>query len=313
MKLRIGTRGSKLARSQAELAKSALCEASPELECETVLIQTRGDIDRRSRVSAGRTVGFFTKEIEDALLRDEIDVAVHSLKDLPTELPQGLEVAAIPARGDPGDALVTAEGLSLQELPAGARVLTGSPRRRAQLLNQRPDLQVKSVRGNVPTRVRKLTDGQGDALVLACAGLRRIGLEDEIGYRFDPAEFLPAPGQGALALQVRSDDDEARLICEAVNDRPTNLAATAERGFLNLLGAGCRVPAGAYGRCNPETSILQLSAMVSSLDGREMIRNSLSREVRNPDAARELGGELAGLILDAGGREILEEAIQELE
>ena len=313
MKVRIGTRGSELARSQTDLVKSALCKAVPDLECEIVLIQTRGDRDRRTQVSAGQTVGFFTKEIEEALLRDRIDIAIHSLKDLPTDPPDGLDVAAVPAREDPADALITGEGLSLEELPTGARVLTGSPRRRAQLLHHRHDLEVTAVRGNVPTRLRKLDEGQGEALVLACAGLRRLGLQDRIGHRFDPAEFLPAAGQGALALQVRSDDDATRRVCKAVNDRGTRLPTAAERGFLNLLGAGCRIPAGAYGRWNSESGVLHLSAGLALLDGSEMVRDSASRTLRDPEEAVQMGRELARNILNRGGKDVLETTLQQLE
>mgnify|MGYP006286644125 CR=1 FL=1 len=313
MKVRIGTRGSELARSQTDLVTSALCEAIPALECEIVLIRTRGDIDRDTQVSTGQAIGFFTKEIEEALLRDRIDIAIHSLKDLPTDIPEGLDVAAVPGREDPADALVTGEGLSLEELPTGARVLTGSPRRRAQILHQRDDLEVTAVRGNVPTRLRKLDEGQGDALVLACAGLRRLRLEDRIGYRFDPAVFLPAAGQGALALQVRGDDDATRQVCEAVHDRGTGLSTAAERGFLNVLGAGCRIPAGAYGRWDPGAGVLHLSAGLALLDGSEMVRDSTSRELHDPEAAARMGRELAGDILDRGGKDILEKALQQLE
>lgn len=313
MKLTIGSRGSRLARRQAETVRSRLLESQPDLEVEIHIVQTRGDIDQDTQISSGGSTGVFTKEIEEALLRDEVDLAVHSLKDLPTRLPEGLVLAAVPPREDPADALISGDGRPLEELPHGATVLTGSPRRRAQTLHARADLDVRPVRGNITTRLRKLDEGRGDALVLACAGLRRLGLDGRITQRLDPAVFVPAVGQAALALETRADDEETLAACERVNDRAARLAVAAERGYLSVLGAGCRVPAGALGRFHADSRTLELSAVLASLRGDRMMRENMSGRVDGTGEATELGRTLAERMLEGGGREILTQALDEIE
>jgi len=244
--LRIGTRGSALARRQAEIVTEALRAQIPDLEIETLVLQTEGD--RRSEVSLEEIggQGVFVKDIELRLLQGEIDLAVHSLKDMPAESPQGLTLAAVLPRGDARDALVALAGKTLAELPAGARIGSDSRRRAVQLLALRPDVEVVSIRGNVDTRLRKVESGEYDAAVLAVAGLERLGLLEHATQVFTTRELLPAVGQGVLALQCRAGDDELIEGLKALDDRDTRAAITAERAFLRALGAGCRLPIGAY-------------------------------------------------------------------
>jgi hydroxymethylbilane synthase len=244
--LRIGTRGSALARRQVELVTEALRGQIPDLEVETLVLQTEGD--RRSEVSLEEIggQGVFVKDIELRLLQGEIDLAVHSLKDMPAESPQRLKLAAVLPRGDARDALVAMQGRTLAELPAGARIGSDSRRRAVQLLALRPDVEVVSIRGNVDTRLRKVESGEYDAAVLAVAGLERLGLLEHATQVFTTRELLPAVGQGVLALQCRAGDDELTEGLKALDDSDTRVAITAERAFLRALGAGCRLPIGAY-------------------------------------------------------------------
>jgi hydroxymethylbilane synthase len=241
----IGTRGSRLALRQVQLVVEALRSAHRDLPIDIREIKTEGD-----RSSAPLSVigglGVFTKAIEDALLDREIDIAVHSLKDLPPALTPGLTLAAIPERGDVRDALVTGDGRSLAELASGARIGTGSERRAVQLRAMRPDLLTAEIRGNVDTRIRKVEDGEYDAAVLALAGLSRLGLEAKAAQIFTVDEMVPAVGQAALAVQTRADDEEAIAAVRALDHADTRAAVTAERAFLERLGAGCRMPVGAH-------------------------------------------------------------------
>jgi hydroxymethylbilane synthase len=238
--LKIGSRGSQLALWQAHYIAERLTRIGVETEIE--IIRTTGDrMQAVSLVKAGGK-GLFTKEIEEALLAGDVDIAVHSLKDLPTEHPRGLGIAAVPEREDPRDALV---GRKLSELPSGARVGTSSNRRAAQLRLLRKDLDIGPVRGNVDTRLRKLREGQYDSVVLAAAGLRRLGLEHEIVELFSPEQICPAPGQGALAVQTRTNDD-AFDICRSLNHEPSAYAVECERSVLSSLGGGCQLPIGAF-------------------------------------------------------------------
>ena len=251
MRLRLGTRGSALARAQTALVAEALQGVRPDVQIEVVVITTSGDrlrgpIPVEEGTDAASVKGLFTKEIEEALLRGEVDVAVHSLKDLPTVETPGLRIAAVPPRADPSDALVTRHGRRLGELDLDALVGTGSARRDVLIREMRPDLRVVSIRGNVDTRLRKLAAGEVDALVLAVAGLIRLGRQEVITEILPPDVFVPAPGQGALAIQIRAEDRRVGEVVAALDDPPTRLAVEVERLFTESVGGGCRLPVGAY-------------------------------------------------------------------
>src|SRR5690242_17393930 len=243
----LGTRGSKLARWQTDHVREALLRAWPALEAQTRIITTQGDRTLDQPLPAIGGKGVFTAELEEALLRGEIDLAVHSLKDLPTTQTPGLTIGAILERADPRDALISREGHTLATLPQGATVGTSSSRRRAQLLHIRPDLHIRDLRGNVDTRIAKALDPDGpyDAIVLALAGVQRLGRAEVVGEMISLETLLPAPGQGALAVQCR-DDEESRALLASLNQAPTALHVTAERAFLAGLGGGCAVPVAAY-------------------------------------------------------------------
>ena len=295
----LGTRGSQLALSQTRWVVERLKEQWPETEFTIRTLTTSGD-----RGADPRERGIFVKEIERALLEGEIDIAVHSLKDLPTQTPEGLKLASVPKRVDPRDALVGRNtARRLDELPKGARVGTSSVRRKAQLLAYRPDLEIVPIRGNVDTRLKLLGTGEVDAIVVAAAGLLRLDLRNRIDEFLDPEIVLPAPGQGALALEVRLGDDLAEELAYSLNHRETQLRVTAERAFLARLGAGCLAPAGALAYL--EEGELRLEGVVASPDGSELIRGEIAGP---PEEAAELGEELAADILEQGGEAILKEA-----
>ncbi len=291
--LLIGSRGSPLALWQARWTAAQLADASIEI------IKTSGD-QMTAAPQAGTSVkGLFTKEIEEALLAGRIQAAVHSLKDLPAEIDARLTIAAIPAREDPRDALV---GRRLAELVAGARVGTSSLRRAAQLRHLRPDLRLEDLRGNVDTRLRKLDAGMYDAVVLAAAGLRRLGLEGRIAELLDPEVFCPAPGQGALAIQARADDAETLRRLEALDDPAARAETTAERAMLAELGGGCRTPIGGLARVNGAR--LVLTGVVASPDGAEVLRATLDGPAADPV---ELGRRIAADLRGKGADRILAE------
>jgi hydroxymethylbilane synthase len=271
--LTAGTRGSALARVQTELVRSSLLRAHALIDgIDVVSIATTGDrtVDQPLAALGGK--GAFTAELEQALVEGRIDIAVHSLKDLPTSIPEGLCIGAILERADARDALVTRTGgATLDTLPRGARVGTSSPRRTVQLRILRPDLQLRDIRGNVDTRLRKLDAGDYDALVLASAGLARLGLEQRIDERIDTERIVPAPGQGALAVQCRSDDHDVRTLLVALEHIPTRLGVTAERQFLALLGGGCAAPIAAHASVDGAGG-LAMTAFVASADGDSHIR-----------------------------------------
>ncbi|MDD6120208.1 MAG: hydroxymethylbilane synthase [Selenomonadaceae bacterium] len=298
----IGTRSSKLARWQADYVAERLREQYPGLTVEEKLMQTKGDkiLDAPLAKIGGK--GLFTKELEQAMLDGEIDLAVHSLKDMPTEVPAGLELAVITKRYEPGDAFVSNTYRSLEELPQGAKIGTSSLRRKAQLLHVRPDLQIESLRGNVNTRLQKLDDGQFDAAILAVAGLKRLGLGTRITEVLPESIILPAVGQGALAIETRCDDAEVKAKIAFLNDAATAKCAVAERAFLARVEGGCQVPVGVY--ATPAGENLHVEAVIASLDGKRLYRDS----VTGPQAeAERLGVELADTLLDAGGLAILHE------
>jgi len=303
MNLKFATRPSKLARWQTTHIMRALETAHADLICIEEVFVTQGDkvLDKPLPMIGGK--GLFTEELEAALLEERVDAAVHSLKDLPTENPAGLTIGAIPVRADAHDALVSDAGYTLATLPEGAKVGTSSPRRAAQLLAQRPNLQIADIRGNVDTRLRKLFDGQYDAVVFAAAGLSRLGFDADLGEKmqiFSYDEMLPAPGQGALAIQCRAAADVTLGLLTAIEHLPTRLAVTAERAFLSGLGGGCAVPVAAYGDVDLQTSVIKLTGLVSSLDSKKAIR--VSGEGKD---AVELGKKLAEEALVQGAAGIL--------
>ena len=298
MQLTFATRPSALARWQTAHVIELLQAAHPELECRELVLSTHGDrvLDRPLPEIGGK--GLFTTELEEALLSGQVHVAVHSLKDLPVEERPGIVIAAIPERDPAYDALVSAEPWMLSTLPEGARVGTSSLRRTTQLLVRRPDLHVVPIRGNVDTRLRNMLDGEYDAVVLAQAGLTRLGLQAHIREVFSLDVMLPAPGQGALAVQCRAGDVETLELLTAIHDPVTAAAVRAERAFLSGLGGGCSLPIAAFAEKNSEVIIL--TGAVMSIDGKQDIR--LSAADQEP---QRLGERLATLVLERGAAELL--------
>ncbi|MFP4037525.1 MAG: hydroxymethylbilane synthase [Desulfobacteraceae bacterium] len=302
MRLRIGTRGSRLAMAQSEWVRSRILEQEPDSVVELVPIKTKGDKILDSPLSLVGGKGLFVKEIEEALLQGAVDAAVHSMKDIPAELPEGLCLAVFPEREDPRDALISAPVYRrFEELPRGARVGTSSLRRSAQLLSVRPDLGILSLRGNVDTRLAKLDSGEVDAVVLAAAGLRRLGLEKAITQALPIDLVLPAVGQGALGLEIREEDAATRRLLDFINHPETELRVRAERAFLHELQGGCQVPIA--GHAVIQAGGLSLRGLVAELDGSRVIADQVTGDELRPE---DLGRELAGLILSSGGGEILE-------
>ena len=296
----IGTRGSALALWQAEWVAAELRRRHAGLEVRLERIIAPADAAPDIPIAQMGTKGLYTKTLEEALLAGHIDVAVHSLKDLASVSPPGLSLAAIPKREDPREALVSTFPGGLDALPSRARVGTSAPRRRAQLLHMRPDLEILDVRGNVDTRLRKLHQGQYDALILAAAGLHRLGRRDAITAYLDPAVMVPAGGQGALGIQVRADDAGTHDLVAPLADRATTLCCTAERRLQEALEGGCRVPIGALAHLDGET--LTLDAVVASEDGTHLVRAGLSGPAGDP---HPLGERLAERLLAQGAAEIL--------
>lgn len=307
--LRVGTRGSPLAVWQAERIRSLL--GARNLESELVRVETAGDLDRETPLARFGAPALFSRELDEALHNGRIDLAVHSLKDLPTTLPAGIRIAAVSLREDPHDALVGREPLTWDSIPPGATIATSSLRRQAQLRRLRPDLQVVELRGNVGTRVDKLDGTTGwDGILLATAGLVRLGLGGRIGERLPLELMLPAPGQGALAVTTRADDhDLSRVIRQAVNAVNVELAVTAERALLHTLEGGCHVPVAAYATItslSPRT--IRLHARVLTLDGRDSVEAIRSGEATSAAHATLLGALLAQELLARGAGRILAEA-----
>ena len=300
--IRIGTRTSELALRQARMVQTALTAQG--LESELVTYKTVGDKRLDESLSSIGAKGLFTKELETGLLKRKIDVAVHSLKDLPTESPEGLVVAAVLEREDPRDALVVNGRIlaeSLDDLPRGSRVGTSSLRRRAQLLATRPDLEVAELRGNVPTRLKKVDEGRVHAAILAAAGLHRLGAHQHIKSYLDAPAWLPAAGQGAIAVQTRLDDDRIRALAEAMNDAPTMRAVRAERAFLAALEGGCQVPIGALAMQSGNEAMLH--GLIADIDGRRVVRGSIVMDLADPELS---GIRLANQLRGEGASDILE-------
>ena len=295
-RLVIGSRGSQLALWQANWVKARLEELGA--TCRIEIIHTTGDKITDVALSKAGTKGLFTKEIEEALLAGTIDLAVHSLKDMPTELPAGLTLAAMPVREDARDAVV---GRRLEDLQPGAIVGTSSLRRAAQLRVLRPDIQLENIRGNVDTRLRKLDEGRYDAIVLAAAGLRRLGWQDRITEVLEPDVMCPAVGQGALTIETRDDNGGAQQLCSQLDDPRTRIAVTAERAVLARLGGGCQVPIGAH--ATVDGGRLNIRAVVISPDGSSAVRKTATG---NASQAAHIGAQLGDELLASGARDILE-------
>jgi hydroxymethylbilane synthase len=301
--LTIGSRGSKLALWQANWVRDQLIARYPNATVDIKVIKTTGDkiLDISLSKLGGR--GVFTKEIEEAMSADEIDLAVHSLKDLPTELPAGLHIAAITEREDVRDALLSHDASTgLSDLPKGAIVGTSSLRRQAQLHVLRPDIEIRDLRGNVDTRLKKLQEGQYDAIILAAAGLIRLGYAEHISAYLSLDEMLPAVGQGALAIETRIDDQRTNSAIDFLNHRPTVYSVLAERSLLRAMGGGCQVPIAANAVADGDK--LSMRALVASLDGKRVIKRDISGDV---SAAEKSGSRLAREILEAGGQDILDQ------
>ena len=300
MIFKIGTRGSKLALAQSQWIKKRIETKYPHIQVELVKIKTTGDKILNSPLSKIGGKGLFVKEIEEALIREEIDVAVHSMKDVPARLPVALTLSTFPEREDPRDALISIGDRTLEELPQGSGVGTCSLRRAAQLLHLRPDLNMVPLRGNIETRLRKLRSGDLQAIILATAGIKRLGLATNITQVISPEQILPAIGQGALGLEVRRDDENTINLLDFLNHKKTEVTIRAERAFLNELEGGCQVPIAAFARLNGKN--LRLEGMVAELDGSKIIRDELSGE---KDRAEEIGIELARRLLNSGADKIL--------
>lgn len=297
---RIGTRGSILARWQAEFVRKQVLQATG-VDAEIVIVKTTGDKLHQASFAEIGGQGVFIKELEDALLREEIDLAVHSIKDVPTDVPSRLCFPVICRRNDVRDCLVASKpGQTVATLRKGARVGTSSLRRRAQILHARPDLDVRDLRGNVDTRLRKVESGEYDAIILAKAGLDRLGLSARVGEILEPEILMPAVGQGAIGVQARVRDEEMGTAISSLDDFETRQSIVAERSLLGALQGGCQVPLGAWARI--ERGELVMDAVVVSPDGQKVVRQNGSAP---PDQARELGHHVAELLWNAGAGEIL--------
>ena len=327
--IRIGTRSSKLALWQANLIALILSTKYPDVEVKLVHVTTKGDKILDAPLSKIGGKGLFTKELEVQMLEGKVDLAVHSLKDVPVELPPEFTIAAVTKRAEPFDALVSNKYKSFEELPNGAKIGTSSLRRRAQLLAVRPDLQIDNLRGNVDTRLKKLDEGDFDAIILAAAGLKRLGHERRIAEILPPSLMLPAVGQGALAIETLTDNAEILNMLKFLDDADTRATTSAERAFLEVVEGGCQVPVGVFGAVEGDsfdkesvsassnhslerrqsvipTKKITVEAVIASIDGQRIIRDKLIGSVED---STQLGKTLANKLLDNGGREILSAVI----
>lgn len=298
----IGSRGSALALTQTNWVAEQISRRNPGVLTRVEIIKTSGDRILDTPLSRIGDKGLFVKELEVALLECRVDIAVHSMKDLPTDMPDGLCIAAIPEREEQCDVLVSAYA-ALDQLPEGARIGSGSLRRRAQILSYRPDLQMLELRGNLDTRLKKLDSGEYDAIILACAGLKRLGLGGRVTEKLSFDICIPAVGQGALAIQSRSDDERVLAILASMDDAVARAEVTAERALMAALDGGCQTPIG--GASSVENGMLILRAMVASTDGKTIIRREGSGSI---DAAQDLGQRVANDLVDAGARDVLDMA-----
>ena len=300
--IRIGTRGSQLALYQANWVKERLTEVHPHLHVTLMKIKTTGDKIQDAPLAKIGGKGLFVKEIEEALIQRKIDLAVHSIKDVPTEFPEGLHLAAITKREDPRDVFISKDGTLLKDLPRGAKIGTSSLRRQAQLLHFRGDFEMIPLRGNLDTRIRKLKTMDLDGVVLALAGVKRLNLEKNITEILPTEISLPAVGQGALGIETRIGDQETEGYLQFLNDPESSVAVSAERAFLKKLEGGCQVPIAAFGRM--EGGILHIDGLVGRTDGKKLIRRHLEGPPREAEA---MGTRLAEILLENGAGEILEE------
>ena len=300
--LRIGTRGSQLALYQANWVKEKISLAFPDFKVTLVKIRTTGDKIQDAPLAKIGGKGLFVKEIEEALIKRTIDLAVHSIKDVPTDLPENLHLSAITKREDPRDVLISKDGIQLKNLPQKARIGTSSLRRQAQLLHFRRDFEVIPLRGNLDTRLKKLKTMNLDGIILACAGVKRLGLEEKITEIISPEISLPAIGQGALGIETRIEDEEVEERIRFLNDRASAIAISAERAFLKKLGGGCQVPIAAF--CQTAGSTIQIDGMVGTIDGKDLIKHHLEGPI---EEAESLGTRLAEILLAQGAKQILEE------
>ena len=306
-KLVIGTRGSKLALYQANLVKSKLETTYPTLKVVINVIKTKGDKILDIALSKIGDKGFFTKEIQDALYNKEVDIAVHSLKDLPTELPKGSQLGAILERVNHRDVLVSVGGKKLADFTAEDKIATSSLRRKSQLLQMNKEFQVVEIRGNVDTRIRKMHDGHCEGMIMASAGIERLGLQEHITEYLNETQMLTAPGQGAIAIEIREEDNDILEVLSVLNHKESAICVTAERSFLNRLEGGCQIPFAAHATLDGDT--LTVEGLVATLDGRKIQRETITG---NSKDAIQLGIDLANSIQDNGGYEILEEVKREL-
>jgi hydroxymethylbilane synthase len=301
--LKIASRASKLALVQSSYICNLLKNLGGNIDISIVEISTKGDRDKSDFLYKTNSMGFFTSEVENALLDGRADLAVHSLKDLPTACTEGLEVAAIPERESVADALIaSSQASSIAALPAGATVGTSSLRRISQLRKLRDDIKCVPLRGNVETRISKVATGKVDAAVIACAGLNRLGLVDKISAILPPQEFLPAPAQGALAVQIRTDDNELAELVSKLDDKNSRIAVEAERAILSSMHGGCSIPLGVYSQISGDNIIID--AVISDVEGDKYIKRS---KTANINKAKSCAEELAQELLNAGGREILDQ------
>jgi len=300
--LRIGTRASQLALHQANWVKGKLVQVYPHLKVTLIRIKTKGDKIQNVPLAKIGGKGLFVKEIEEALIERRIDLAVHSIKDVPTELPEGLHLSVITKREDPRDAFISKDGRLLKDLPQGAKIGTSSLRRQAQLLHLRSDFEMIPLRGNLDTRLKKLETMNLNGIVLALAGVRRLGLESRITEIIPPEISLPAIGQGALGIETRMGDEQVEEFIQFLNHPSSSITITAERAFLKRLGGGCQVPIAAFGRMVGST--LQIDGMVGTTDGKTLVRHHIEGPV---EEATSLGIQLAEVLVSKGAGEILEE------
>jgi hydroxymethylbilane synthase len=309
LRIRIGTRKSKLALWQSEWVKEQIEKKFPDVEVELIKIVTKGDKILDVPLAKIGDKGLFTKEIEDAMLKGEVDIAVHSLKDVPSKLPEGLKLIAFSDREDPRDALLSCGKYTFDTLPQGAVVGTSSLRRKAQLRILRPDLEIRDLRGNVDTRIRKLKEGQYDAIILAAAGVKRLGWENEIDEILSPDRMIPSVSQGILGIEGRENDEEIeKIVREAINSRESEIAATVERAFLRTVEGGCQVPLGCYAVV--EEDRVYVRAFISDLNGRFYYKEESVFRVENLEEADAVGTGVAERLLSAGGKRILDELMK---
>jgi len=300
-KIVIGTRGSRLALLQANSVADLIKSIKPDIEIEIKKVKTQGDLNRKTLLERWGQIGVFVKEIEQVLLAGEIDLAVHSLKDMPTDIPKGLCLAAVSERLDPGDALVAKA--KLQMLLPGSRIGTGSLRRNIQLRKKRPDLEISGIRGNIETRLKKIDTGEVDGVIVAVAALKRLGWEHKITSYLNTEDFLPAPGQGAIAVEARRSNRGMVEIASAINNNKAWQSTSAERSFLSALGGGCHAPIAALGTFS--RGRLHLEGMVGDMQTGEMLRASAEG---SPENCIELGEKLARKMIDMGADKIIERA-----